>query len=132
MPRKDFWYNAEAKEARTPPTGCKAGGFIFLSAQTPVDLDTSVLTVYFDDLPKEGVDAVKTGYLLTDARSSRIRSQTWRIYDNIKKILAQEGASLNDIVRQRIYLRYALDSQQVEDVMLRFFLGENLQLESGL
>lgn len=124
MPRQDFWYNHEAEKIGALPTGSKGGGFIFLSAQTPVDLETGVLTVKFDDLPEEGVKTVKTGHLLTDARSSRIRCQTWRVYDNISKILAKQRISLDQIVRQRIYLRYALDAQQVEDVMPRFFRNE--------
>ena len=105
MARQDFWYNPEAKEAGLPPSGCKGAGFIWLSAQTAVDLETGAITKDIDDLPKEGYEQLRTGRLHWDLRpKASLRAQTWRIYDNLRKILAQQGASLNDIVQQRIYL----------------------------
>ncbi len=122
MARQDFWYNPQAKEAGLPPIGCKGAGFIWLSAQTAVDLETGAITRDIDDLPKEGDEQLRTGRLNWDLRpKASLRAQTWRIYDNLRRILAQQGASLNDIVQQRIYLRNIRTAQVIEEQMLVFF-----------
>ena len=50
MQRQDFWYNPDAQSAGAIPTGCRAGQFLFLSAQIPVDLETGALVRYPWDL----------------------------------------------------------------------------------
>lgn len=122
MARQDFWYNPEAKKAGLPPTGTKGAGFIWLSGQTAVDLETGAITRDLEDLPKEGFEQLFTGNMIWDACDrGPTRAQTWRIYDNLRKILSQQGASLNDIVRQRIYLRDIEATQMVEKEILAFF-----------
>lgn len=122
MARQDFWYNPEAKKAGLPPTGTKGGGYIWLSSQTAVDLETGAITRDLEDLPKEGYEQLHTGNMIYDGCGrGPIRAQTWRIYDNLRKILSQQKASLNDIVRQRIYLCDIETTGMVEKEMLAFF-----------
>jgi len=89
MKREDFWYSPDAKSAGAIPTGTRAGQFLFLSAQTPVDLETGALVRYPWDLPPEGRDHVMTGWEFFDARHGPVRAQTWTIYDNLSRILTQ-------------------------------------------
>ncbi|MFQ5856977.1 MAG: RidA family protein [Anaerolineae bacterium] len=124
MEREDFWHNRDAQEAGTIPTGSKAGQFLFLSAQTPANLDTGAVAHSLWELPPEGRDQTVTGQELLDARQGRIKAQTWTIYNNLSRILAQQGSSLQNIVRQRIFLLDVQDTSAMEEVMLRFFPGE--------
>jgi len=121
MKREDFWYSPDAKSVGAIPTGTRAGQFLFLSAQTPVDLETGALVRYPWDLPPEGRDHVMTGWEFFDARHGPVRAQTWTIYDNLSKILSQQGSSLEGVIRQRIYLRDASDTGAMEEIMLSFF-----------
>ncbi|MGC8987725.1 RidA family protein [Infirmifilum sp.] len=59
----------------------KAGGFIFVAGQIPID--------------------PKTGELVTGG----IREQTKRVFENIKAILEAVGASLEDVVYVTVYLK---------------------------
>lgn len=121
MQKQHFWYNPDAQKAGFIPTGCKAGQLLFLSAQMPVDLETGELIRYPWELPPEGNDRIVTGWEFFDARHGPIRAQTWMLYNNLSKILAQQGSSLKDIVRQRIYLRDVADTGAMEDIILSFF-----------
>ena len=121
MQRQDFWYNSDAERIGAIPTGCKAGQFLFLSAQTPVELETGALIRYPWDLPPEGRECIMTGREFYDSKNGPVRAQTWMIYNNLSKILAQQGSSLQNVVRQRIYLRDVNDTGSMEEVMLSFF-----------
>lgn len=121
MKREDFWYNPGAASAGAIPTGCRAGQFLFLSSQTPVDLETGALIRYPWDLPREGRECIVTGWEFFDAKHGPIRAQTWRIYNNLTKILSQQGSSLRNVIRQRIYLRDVSDTGPMEEIMLSFF-----------
>ena len=123
MQRKDFWYNPEAESAGALPTGSRAGQFLFLSAQTPIDLETGYLVRTLDDLPPEGSKAVHHS-VGVDAWFGAVRAQTWTIYQNLSKILKQQGSSLENIIQQRIYLPFTKDTRHVEQIMLSFFPGE--------
>jgi len=124
MKRGDFWYNPEAESVGAIPTGTKAGQFLFLSAQTSVDLDTGKVIRDLVDLPPKEADKISRGALIIDAYFGPVIAQTWTIYQNLSKILAKQGASLKDIVRQRIYLRDLRDIRWMEEVMLSFFPDE--------
>lgn len=122
MKREDFWYNPEAESAGVIPTGAKAGQFLFLSAQTSVDMDTGkIIRDIADMLPElRKVDICPE----VNAYFGPIMAQTWVIYQNLSKILATQGACLNDIIRQRIYVPHLRDIRWMEKVMLSFFPEE--------
>lgn len=60
--------------------GTRAGGFLFLSGQIPID--------------------PKTGQLI----SGSIEDQTRRVLDNLAAVLGAGGASLADVVKINVYL----------------------------
>lgn len=124
MKREDFWHNPEAESVGAIPTGTKAGQFLFLSAQTPVDLDTGKVIRDLVDLPPEESDKIVSNALIIDAYFGPVMAQTWTIYQNLSKILVKQGASLKDIIRQRIFIRDLRDISWMEKVMLSFFPGE--------
>ena len=125
MKRKDFWYNAEAEMAGVIPTGTKAGQLLFLSHQASIDLDTGKMIRDLVDLPPEYRQQLELdrGHLI-NSYFGPITAQTWTIYQNLTKILDQQGISTKDIIRQRIYLRDSRDFGWMEKIMLSFFPDE--------
>ncbi|GAG04381.1 unnamed protein product, partial [marine sediment metagenome] len=121
MERHDFWYPAEAESLGGIPTGTRAGQFLFLSTQTPINLDTGQVIRRLEDLPPEEHAKVAMGNAQLDVDCGPIRAQTWTIYQNLSKILAQQGSSLENIIHQRIYLTDKTDTRHMEEVMLSFF-----------
>jgi enamine deaminase RidA (YjgF/YER057c/UK114 family) len=124
MEREDFWYNPEARSAGAIPSGAKAGQYLFLSAQTSVNLESGKIIRDFVDLSPEVSEKLSTNSHLVDAHYGPIMAQTWTIYQNISAILNKQGASLSDIIQQRIFLRDGRDTGWMEKVMLSFFPGE--------
>src|SRR3990170_1291379 len=110
MQRQDFWYSAGAQSLGALPTGAKAGQFLFLSGQTPVDLEAGAIVRDLAGLPAEARAKVSTPHHLANAYFGPIMAQTWTIYQNLAKILVRHGASLKDVIRQRIFLREPRES----------------------
>jgi enamine deaminase RidA (YjgF/YER057c/UK114 family) len=124
MKREDFWYNAGAQSVGSIPTGTRAGQFLFLSAQTPINLDTGQVTQSLRDLSPEDRDQLATEFEFVNLHTGPIRAQTLTVYQNLSKILQQQGSSLENIIQQRIFLPDLRDTSAMEDVMLSFFPGD--------
>lgn len=120
--REDFWYPAELRGLGGPPTGCRAGQLLFLSAQYPRNATSGEPVRKLWDLPPEGVAQLET-VEHRDGREGHIKAQTWTIYNNLARILESQGSSLDQVVKQGIYLRSERDIGPMEDVMLSFFPG---------
>jgi 2-iminobutanoate/2-iminopropanoate deaminase len=75
----------------------KAGDFIFVSGQIPVDPLTGTI--------------IRAG----------IRAQTRRVLENIKAVLEAGGATLGSVVRVTVYLRILADFTQVNEVYAEYF-----------
>lgn len=78
----------------------KAGGFLFISGQIPIDPDTNQIV--------EGDAAI----------------QTDRVLRSIRGILDDSGATLQDVVRTTIYLTDMEDFAKVNEVYARYFPTE--------
>lgn len=61
----------------------RAGGFIYVSGQAPIDLDSKEFTL------------------------GTIEEETRLVFRNVERILAGCGATLNDVVKCNVYLRDA-------------------------
>ena len=118
-----FWHNPAAEQARTIPTGARAGRFIFLSAQTPINLETGRFIRDLIDLPSDIPDQLAKSSAI-NAFFGPVMAQTWQIYQNLTKILDKQGSSLDHIVRQRLFVPHLKDINWAEQVMLTFFPGE--------
>lgn len=78
---KDILHSPDAPDpAGFYSQGTRAGGFLFLSGQIPID--------------------PKTGQLI----SGGIEDQTRRVLDNLAAVLGAGGASLADVVKINVYL----------------------------
>lgn len=119
----DFWYPAELKSMGAPPTGSRAGQLLFLSAQFPRDLESGRVIHKFWDLPPSLVQKLETSEH-RDGREGPIKAQTWTVYTNIAQILEANGTSLDNVVKQGIYLRDPEDVGPMEEMMLTFFPGQ--------
>ena len=75
----------------------RAGGFIFVAGQVPVDLTT---------------DKISPG---------DIRHETRLVLNNIKRILEGAGASLADVVRVGVYLADGSEFAAMNEVYAEFF-----------
>jgi len=78
----------------------KAGGFLFISGQIPVDPDTG-------DIVPGGISA-----------------QADRALHNIRNIIADSGATLYDVVKTTIYLADMNDFAAVNEVYAGYFDSE--------
>jgi enamine deaminase RidA (YjgF/YER057c/UK114 family) len=104
--------------------GMKAGPFIFLGSQIPMDLETGRLVKSFRDMPEKARRQLAAGMVMLDILQERSLAQTWRIYQNLKDILAEQGSSLDNVVHQRIFLKDTRDMASVEKVILHFMPNE--------
>jgi 2-iminobutanoate/2-iminopropanoate deaminase len=76
----------------------RAGGFIYVSGQAPIDLETN------------------------EFQLGTIEEETRLVFGNIKRILEACGASLNDVVKCNVYLREAeRDFAAMNAVYVEFF-----------
>ena len=75
----------------------KAGGFLFLSGQLPLDPKTSTIT------------------------STDIEGQTRQALNNIKSILASEGLTLANIVKTTVFMKDIADFTKMNGVYKEFF-----------
>lgn len=77
--------------------GIKAGSFLFVSAQAPID--------------------PKTGKIV----ANDIETQTRRVLDNVKSIIEAAGLALRDAVKVTVFLRNAADFQGMNLVYKEYF-----------
>ncbi len=85
-----------------PPKGpyspaIKAGGFVFVSGQTPRDMATGELV---------GAD---------------IATQTRQTLSNVQRVLAEAGATMSDVVSVTVYLQHSSDWAAMNGVYTEFF-----------
>ncbi len=78
----------------------KAGGFLFISGQIPVDPSTS--------------NIVEGG----------IESQTTQVLENLTAILVDQGLTLNNVVKTTVYLTDLNDFQVMNGIYGNYFKGE--------
>lgn len=98
---KKICYNTGASNPGT--VGCykqavRVGNLIFTAGQTSKDPKTGEVIHYGD-----------------------VRKQTHRIFQNIKDLLAAQGATMNDIVKRTIMLKNIRDIEAVYEVMAEYF-----------
>jgi 2-iminobutanoate/2-iminopropanoate deaminase len=80
--------------------GIKAGGFLFISGQIPIDPATGEIV------------------------QGDIAAQADRVLHNIRNIIEDSGATLHDVVKTTIYLADMDDFAAVNEVYARYFDSE--------
>jgi enamine deaminase RidA (YjgF/YER057c/UK114 family) len=109
------------------PTGSYAlgrsvGGLLFLAGQIPVNAEGELVSRYAQ-LPVSEAEALRTGSTPTDLRDEPIVCQTWAVYDNIARLLAEAGSGFPAIVAQRIYMVDVNQFPGMERVRNHIFQG---------
>jgi 2-iminobutanoate/2-iminopropanoate deaminase len=74
------------------PVAVRAGQFLFLSGQVPIDRVSGRLVAGYGDLPPQGRWPA-SGSLLVDALEEPMAAQVWWLYDRIGRTLEQLGSS---------------------------------------
>lgn len=98
MSIKSIIYSKNAPAAIGPYSqGIKAGDFIFLSGQIPIN--------------------PATGNII----QGNVEEQTEQVLKNLREILASSGLTLSDIVKTTLYLKDLSDFEKVNNVYKRFF-----------
>jgi enamine deaminase RidA (YjgF/YER057c/UK114 family) len=110
--------------ANSTSIGMRAGQFLFLGSQTPMELGTGKLIRNFKEVPEGARRQLATGMLHTDITEERILVQAWQIYQNLKDILTEQNSSLDNVVRQRFFLQNMRDLLSLEKVILTFMPTE--------
>jgi 2-iminobutanoate/2-iminopropanoate deaminase len=77
--------------------GIKAGGFLFVSGQMPVDPVSNAVVV------------------------GRIEAQTKQVLENIKAILASGGLTMDSVVKTTVFLKNLNDFQIVNGIYGQYF-----------
>jgi 2-iminobutanoate/2-iminopropanoate deaminase len=77
--------------------GIRAGNFLFVSGQGPIDPKTGKMT------------------------EADIEKQTHQTLQNIKAIVEDSGLALNDVVKVTIFLKNASDFQKMNEIYKTFF-----------
>ena len=75
----------------------KAGGFVFVSGQIPIDPTTGLIT------------------------QSEVAAQTDRVLQNLKAILTAAGTSLENVVKTTVFLKSMGDFAAMNEVYARFW-----------
>ncbi len=86
--------------------GVRAGAYLFLAGHIPIDTARPGKPVIqgYDDVPEEG-RFLRTGRSHPDSRDGPIAAQTWFTYNEIRRLLEAQGASLRDIVNVTVFLQ---------------------------
>jgi enamine deaminase RidA (YjgF/YER057c/UK114 family) len=74
----------------------------------------------FDDVPEEG-RFLATGRSHPDSRDGPIAAQAWFVYSELRKLLAANGMTLDDVVLSTVYLADLRDYPVFHRIHLHFF-----------
>lgn len=98
----------------------RAGQLVWPAGQTAYDPKTRETIYQVENLPEEG-RFLATGNKHLDRREGPALAQTWSVYDNLRTILTEAGSSLNDILKETIWVRHPYHFPNVERVRRHFF-----------
>ncbi|MCC7104660.1 MAG: hypothetical protein IT307_05920 [Chloroflexi bacterium] len=98
----------------------QAGQLVWPAGQTAYDPKTREAVYQIEDLPADA-SFLATGNKHLDRREGPALAQTWAIYSNLKTILEEAGSSLEQILKETIWIRHLHHFPCVERVRRHFF-----------
>jgi len=100
----------------------RTGSYLFLAGHIPIQTARPGKPVIrgFDDVPEEG-RFLQTGRSHPDSRQGPIAAQTWFTYQEIRKLVESQGASLRDVVNVTVFLQDMRDLPTFHRVHQRLF-----------
>jgi enamine deaminase RidA (YjgF/YER057c/UK114 family) len=105
--------------------GRRTGPLFFLAGQIAVIPEEQKIVSGYEDLPREARDLLATGSMGADMREGPVVSQAWFIWDNISRILEEQGTSLSNIVFVTTYILDIDWFPSLERVRQHFFPGNS-------
>ena len=90
----------------TASQAARAGQLMCISGQVGVKPSDGLPIMGFEDLPAKGKRFFSQSFLLFElSYLAPTAAQTYWIMDNMKTLLAEQGASLDDLVKLNVYLQ---------------------------
>lgn len=97
----------------------RKGQFLFTGSVTPHGPSGRVVTKLAE--VSDEARAALRGSMLTDVPMERTLAQAWTIYSYLGGLLADQGCSFEDVLRQRLFFRDLRDVPVVERLMDHFY-----------
>ncbi len=97
----------------------KAGQLIFVSGKSGMRADG--VAVGLKDLDEEARKLLSSGHVAIDSREGPIKAQTFWVYSYIRNVLEEFGCTMEDILKQNIYLVDINEFPQMSEVRKLFF-----------
>ena len=91
-------------------------GLVFAGSITPHDQTTGALITAAHGIPA-ALKPARAALMFFDVPEANAMVQTWAIYKRLAQLLEESGASLRQIVRQRLFIRDVRDLPAIERVM---------------
>lgn len=106
-----------------------SGELLFTAGHIPIKTTEpgKPLVQSFDDVPEEG-RFLATGRSHPDSRDGPIAAQTWFVYEELRKLLAANGATFNDVLLSTVYLADVRDFPVFHRIHRHFFPNDDVAL----
>jgi len=103
--------------------GRRAGPLFFLAGQIAAVPEEQKIIRGYGDLPPEAAAKLRTGSMNVDFKEGPIVAQSWFIWDNIRRILEEQGSGLDNILFVTTYILNMDWFPSLERVRQIFFPG---------
>jgi len=97
----------------------KAGQLIFVSGKCAIKQDGTPIGLM--DLDPEVRKKFQSGHVSIDSREGPIKAQTYWIYNYIKSALSEMGCTMDDILKQNVYMVNLHEFTSFNEVRKMFF-----------
>jgi len=102
--------------------GVQIGPFLFTGDFVPGSKKLQRAIDSYVDVPALP-ETLRPADLMRESSEQTIRSQTWFLYENIRDVLTENDAKLDDIVKLRVYLTDMRDVASFSEIHQAFFGG---------
>jgi enamine deaminase RidA (YjgF/YER057c/UK114 family) len=104
--------------------GRKVGPFLYLAGQIAAIPEQQKIIMGYHDLPKNVADKLRTGSMNTDFKEGPLVSQAWFVWNNIQKMLEEQGTNLDNILYVTTYILNMDWFPSLERVRRMFFVDK--------
>ncbi len=114
--------NTDLPSASFYSQAVQSGPLAFLAGHIPINTAApgQPLITRFDDIPEEG-RFLATGRSHPDSRDGPIAVQSWYVYNELRRTLATQGLTMDDVVHLNVYLSDLRDFPTFHRVHRHFF-----------
>lgn len=126
VPQGSKWQRSIIKESAVSQAmsaydlGVQIGPFLFTGDFVPGSKKLQRAIMTYDDVPALPA-AMRPAGLMRQSYEETLRAQTWFLYENIRDVLRENGAALEDIFKLRVYLVDMGDAAAFQEIHSAFF-----------